>query len=151
MGRTRIFFSVFKYSLFQFSPIFLLRENGWKSVYRNGILCLKAAKFVWSSSVTLIGCADYQPTCFHSFILSLFLCFLCWWSSSLYAWCPCFESYFYTFCTLKAVCIRVLPVCRLCVLLCDSYVTRMYSYVFVCHRCVPVCTRMLLVFTRVVF
>ena len=98
----------------------------------------------------VIGCADCQPTCFHSFILSLFLCFLCWWSSSLYAWCPCFESYFYTFCTLKAVCIRVLPVCRLCVLLCDSYVTRMYSYVFVCHRCVPVCTRILLVCTRVV-
>ena len=36
-------------------------------------------------------------------------------------------------------------------LLCDSYVTRMYSYVFVCHRCVTVCTRMLLVCTRVVF
>ena len=33
----------------------------------------------------------------------------------------------------------------------DSYVTRMYAYVFVCHRCVPVCTRTLLVCTRVVF
>ena len=33
-------------------------------------------------------------------------------------------------------------------LVCDSYVTRMYSYVFVCHRCVPVCARMLLVCSR---
>ena len=31
--------------LFQFSPIFSLRENGWKSVYGNSILCLKAVKF----------------------------------------------------------------------------------------------------------
>ena len=55
----------------------------------------------------------------HTFSLSLFLSFLCWWSSSLYAWCPCFETYFFlTFFTLKPVFIRALPVSRLCVLLC---------------------------------
>ena len=36
----------FHFLLFQFSPIFSLHENGWKSVYGNGtILCLKAVKF----------------------------------------------------------------------------------------------------------
>ena len=75
----------------------------------------------------MIGCADCQPKCFHSFILSLFLSFLCWSSFCLYAWCPSFESYFFFYLFYPFV------------FVCYPYVTRMYSYV---TRVLPVCTRM---------
>lgn len=50
LGPVRIFSSLFKFMffnflLFQFSTIFSLHEKSWKSVYGNGIFCLKAVKF----------------------------------------------------------------------------------------------------------
>ena len=133
--------------LFQFS-----RENGWKSVCGNGILCLKAVKFpLWNNSQlrNVIGCPDCQSTCFHSFIFS----FLCWCSCSLCSWCPCFVSYFFTiffhfftrmysYVTLMLlVCTRMWLVCYPYVVVCirmSSMCTCMYSYVVVCYSYVLV-------------
>ena len=61
--------------------------------------------------------------------LSFFLSFMCWCSCSLYAWCPCFESQFFSFFTFLPVCIRMLPVFYWYVLVC-------YPYVLVCSRVV---------------
>ena len=135
-----IFFPFFCY--FNFLQFFSLRENGWKAVYGNGILCLKAVKFaLWNNSQLRdgIGWADCQPTCFRSFLLSLFLCFLSWCPCSLYAWCPCFESYFfysfYFFTRMYSYVTRMLLVCIRMWLVC-------YLYVLVCIRMSSVCTRM---------
>ena len=135
----------FHFLLFQFSPIFSLHENGWKLVYGNGILCLKAVQFAWWNNSQLrhvVGCADCQPTCFHSLFVSLFivlefLFLVCLVSLIRVVF---FLLFFYIFTRIYSYVSRML-----------SYVTRMYPYVWVCHRCVPVCTRMLLVRTRVVF
>ena len=120
-GRARIFFSLFKQFflfnvlLFQFS-----RENGWKSVYRNGILCLKAVKFVlWNNSQlrNVIGCADCQPTCFHSFTLSC-----------VGVPVPCVPG--------VPASSRTFLLFYPYVFVCYPYVARMYSYV---TRMLPVC------------
>ena len=117
----------FHFLLFQFSPIFSLHENGWKLVYGNSILCLKAVKFAWWNNFQLchvVGCADCQPTCFHSLFLSLFivlefLFLVC--LVSLIRVVSFLFLFFYIFTRIY------------------SYVSRMLSYV---TRILPVCTRM---------
>ena len=125
-------FFLFNVLLFEFS-----RENGWKSVYGNGILCLKAVKFVvWNNSQlrNVIGCADCQPTCFHSFTLSC-----------VGVPVPCVPGVPAWSRTFLPAYIRMLPVCCSYVLVCDSYVTRMYSYVIGVYPYVIVCYSYVLV------
>ena len=106
---------------------FSLHENGWKLVYGNGILCLKAVKFAWWNNSQLrhvVGCADCQPTCFHSLVISLFivlefLFLVC--LVSLIRVVSFLFLFFYIFTRIY------------------SYVSRMLSYV---TRILPVCTRM---------
>ena len=93
----------------------------------------------------VVGCADCQPTCFHSLFVSLFIVL----------------EFLFLVCLVSLI--RVVPffmflhfypylfLCFSYVIVCDSYFTCTYSYVCLCHRCVPVCSRMLLVRTRVVF
>ena len=61
--------------------------------------------------------------------LSFSLSFFCWSSCSLCAWCPCFESYFFTLFLLFYPYVFV----------CYPYVARMYSFG---TRMLPVCARM---------
>ena len=135
-------FFLFNVLLFEFS-----RENGWKSVYGNGILCLKAVKFVvWNNSQlrNVIGCADCQPTCFHSFTLSCVgvpvPCVPC------VPGVPASSRTFLLFYPYVFVCYpyvarmyshvtRVLPVCTHMY----SYIISVYPYILVCDSYVVVC------------
>ena len=140
---TKIFFSLslnnffFNFLLFQFS-----RENGWKSVYGNGILCLKAVKFaLWNNSqlCNVIGCADCQSTCFHSSILS---CVGVPFPSPRVPGVPASSrTFFYFFTRMYSYVTLMLLVCTRMWLVC-------YPYVLVCIRMLSVCTLMYSYVTR---
>ena len=90
-------------------------ENGWKSVYGNGILCLKAVKFASWNNSQLRNADDRvrRLSTFSFFFLVLVLLFLVCLASLLRV----------------ALCYPYVFVCYPYVARMYSYVTRMYSYV----------------------
>ena len=98
-------------------------ENGWKSVYGNGILCLKAVKFAsWNNSQLRNADDRVRKT-----VNFLFL------SPSVSAPFPCMPGVPASSRTFLPVWIRMLPVCCSYVLVCYPYVLVCYSYVVVCY------------------
>ena len=135
-GRGRIFFSLFNF-FFQFFVISVF-FNFFHYAKMVGNRFTEMVFFVWRPLNSLDGIIpNYvswkgaQTVNERLFINSFFLfCF----GVPVPCVPVCFESYFFTiFFTFLLVGIRMLPLHCSYVLVCDSYVTRLYSYVFV--RC----------------